>query len=159
MELRHERVKPAETGAGPGEQAPAGVAGPAAIALAVLGWFAGLTALTAMTLPGASYMFAWPTLAGVLALGIALRWTSGESAVRLVTLAVAAAVVIAVDLPPMALLVSAFSVGASAVPLLSLTALGLAATTPLLEATRYLRSPMTAVGFLVAGITLAYLGT
>ncbi|MCX4820786.1 M20/M25/M40 family metallo-hydrolase [Streptomyces sp. NBC_01142] len=69
----------------------------------VLCWFAGLALLTAFLLPGASYLFLWPTLIGVLGLAVALR-LADESPWQPVALSAAAVPSVVLLLPLTAVL-------------------------------------------------------
>jgi hypothetical protein len=103
------------------------------IALAALGWLAALTALTSLALPGASYLFVWPTLVGVLVIAASVRWTRENSNWRFVVGVGPGTVMLALSLPIMVMLVPAFDVGLAAAPLLFLAAIAAAAVAPVLE--------------------------
>jgi hypothetical protein len=53
-----------------------------ALSLGALFWWLALTLLTALWFPGGSYLFAWPTLFGVLGLGVSLVAQPGTTAQR-----------------------------------------------------------------------------
>jgi Peptidase family M28 len=57
-----------------------------AFSLGAMSWWLVLTLITALWLPGGSYLFVWPTLCGVLGLGVSLGSRPGGAASRIVTL-------------------------------------------------------------------------
>ena len=57
-----------------------------ALSLGALSWWLVLTLATAWWLPGCSYLFVWPTLFGVLGLGVSLAAQIGTTATRVITL-------------------------------------------------------------------------
>jgi hypothetical protein len=57
-----------------------------ALSLGALSWWLALTLFTAWWHPGSSYLFVWPTLFGVLGLGISLEARTGSTAARIITL-------------------------------------------------------------------------
>jgi len=57
-----------------------------ALSLGALSWWLVLTLFTALWLPGSSYLFVWPTLFGVLGLGVSLRARPGATSARIMTL-------------------------------------------------------------------------
>jgi Peptidase family M28 len=57
-----------------------------ALSLGALSWWLVLTLVTAFWLPGSSYLFVWPTLFGVLSLGVSLAARIGATATRMITL-------------------------------------------------------------------------
>ncbi len=57
-----------------------------ALSLGALSWWVALTLITALWLPGSSYLFVWPTLFGVVGLGVSLGARTGAIPVRIMTL-------------------------------------------------------------------------
>jgi hypothetical protein len=57
-----------------------------ALGLGALFWWLVLTLITVWWLPGGSYLFVWPTLFGVLGLGISMRAETGAPATRITSL-------------------------------------------------------------------------
>ncbi len=57
-----------------------------ALCLGALFWWLVLSLVTAMWLPGASYLFVWPTLAGLLGLGIKVQLRRGSVLIWVMTL-------------------------------------------------------------------------
>jgi len=57
-----------------------------ALSLGALSWWVALTLITALWLPGSSYLFVWPTLFGVLGLGVSLGARTGRTAATIMTL-------------------------------------------------------------------------
>jgi hypothetical protein len=57
-----------------------------ALSLGALSWWLALSLITAWWLPGSSYLFVWPTLFGVLGLGISMRARTRATAAGVVTL-------------------------------------------------------------------------
>lgn len=57
-----------------------------ALSLGALSWWLALTLFTAWWHPGSSYLFVWPTLFGVLGLGISLAARTRATAARMITL-------------------------------------------------------------------------
>ena len=49
-----------------------------ALSLGALAWWLALSLATALWLPGASYLFVWPTLAGLLGLGVSIHSRPGS---------------------------------------------------------------------------------
>ncbi|MGW3816941.1 M28 family peptidase [Streptomyces sp. NPDC005046] len=105
-------------------------------ALGVLVWYTLLALVTALAVPGASYLFVWPALIGVAGVAAALRqpgdspWTPALCALPLVPAA-------ALVLPVGALLFSALGLAFALVPLI-VVVLALLPAAPLLPAGRRL---------------------
>lgn len=105
-------------------------------ALGVLVWFTLLALVTAVAVPGASYLFVWPALTGLAGVAAALRlpgdspWTSALCALPLIPAA-------ALILPVAALLFSAVGLAFASVPLV-VVVLALLPAAPLLPGGRRL---------------------
>lgn len=129
------------------------------VALGVLGWSAVLGVLLAVFLPGGAYLFLWPTLAGVLAIGTALRYTTPASALRMISGAVAAVPAMVLILPVILLLLPALGLRLSAAPLL-LAVLLAAPALGLLEPFRPRRwIPAGAAALVLASVVLVAVHT
>jgi hypothetical protein len=102
-----------------------------AISLGALGWWMVLALVTAFWLPGASYLFLWPTLLGALGLGVSLQARAGSPTATIANLLCATPVLVL--LPPLLRnLFDAFSLEAAA-PGTILVVLFLGITLPVLE--------------------------
>jgi hypothetical protein len=72
---------------------------PEEVGLAVWAWLAVLALLTAVFVPGAAYLFTWPSLVGCLALTAAVRWGGTDPTWRWLACCAAAVPAIALLLP------------------------------------------------------------
>ncbi|MGV9426182.1 M20/M25/M40 family metallo-hydrolase [Streptomyces sp. NPDC003656] len=90
---------------------------PLDVTVAVLCWFALLSVVCAVLLPGAAYLFTWPALIGLAAVAVILRYTGGSSPWRTVAGAAAAVPAVALVLPVVLMLLPTLGLSAVAVPL------------------------------------------
>ncbi|MET7311742.1 M20/M25/M40 family metallo-hydrolase [Streptomyces sp. NPDC005571] len=95
-------------------------ASPVEATVGVLAWFAVLGLLTAVALPGGSYLFVWPALLGNAAVAAVLRFTSVESPWRQAAAAVPAAALL---LPVILLLLPTLGVSLTVAPLVLISLL------------------------------------
>ncbi|MEN8649782.1 M20/M25/M40 family metallo-hydrolase [Streptomyces sp. 21So2-11] len=124
------------------------------IGAGVLCWFTALTVLTAFLLPGASYLFAWPTLFGVLGLAVATRLTA-DSPFLPVSVGAAAVPSVVLLLPLTAVLFPTVGLALSGATLVLVALLLLPALPGLLPLPRRRLVPaFLAVGALLGGALL-----
>ncbi|MGW5104657.1 M20/M25/M40 family metallo-hydrolase [Streptomyces sp. NPDC004100] len=90
---------------------------PLDVTVAVLCWFALLSVVCAVLLPGAAYLFTWPALVGLAAVAVILRYTGERSPWRTVAGAAAAVPAVALVLPVVLMLLPTLGLSAVAVPL------------------------------------------
>jgi hypothetical protein len=123
---------------------------PVEVGLAIWGWLAVLALLTALLVPGAAYLFAWPPLVGSLALAAAVRWGGTDPRWRWLACCAAAVPAIALLLPSVD-----FSTGLSfaSFPMI-FAVLVLATVLPLLDLLAPRRAYLVPVAVAVLGLAL-----
>lgn len=92
-------------------------ASPLDVTVAVLCWFTLLAVVCAVLLPGAAYLFTWPSLIGLAAVAAILRYTAESSPWRTVAGATAAVPAVVLVLPVVLMLLPTLGLSAVAVPL------------------------------------------
>jgi Peptidase family M28 len=122
------------------------------VAAGILCWFAGLALLSALLVPGASYLFCWPALVGAVALAVATQLSDGSQH-RAVIASVAILPCLALFLPLAAILFPTVGLALAGAPLVVIALMLVPVLPALLDP---LRQPRAVPVLLGAGALIGF---